>query len=442
MLVDYLHQLILFVIIDNMLSNVLKRLRFLPKRLRLPVPVIVSTFVVLVLLVLAIQNGDRSILESGQNVGRVSKDPRKCFEDNPWIRKSLDHFFKPVKESAEGSDQSAEESIRAMGDIKWGGYSPGQDLVSLVYNSAENTYDVNVVERFPANQPHKSKCIREVYTRALRKYAKYLAKEFDGKEIQFVVTTEDFGIIFRSAKFRLPAFALSTDHEHIDVPVPDFTYGCYPETHYDDDSWEDVRNLLLNESGKLKWQDRTNAIFHRSNWGVGPRRGLMPLLEKMHEDGDDIEILGMPLDVKDTGFVTEHMEQFVPLHEQCKYKSQIHTAGFSYSAGLKYKLACGSLVLKFSSKYEEFYEPGLKDGVHVVKLEASEDGVDKDQFFNVSAPKIKAAILESTEKQSSIAKQGQNFIRQNLTEDALDCYWYGAMQQYGKLYLKHSSNKS
>ena len=36
--------------------------------------------------------------------------------------------------------------------------------------------------------------------------------------------------------------------------------------------------------------------------------------------------------------------------------------------GLKYKLACGSLVFKFESTFKEFYEPALKDGVHVVKL--------------------------------------------------------------------------
>lgn len=38
-------------------------------------------------------------------------------------------------------------------------------------------------------------------------------------------------------------------------------------------------------------------------------------------------------------------------------------------AGLKYKLACGSLVFKFESTFKEFYEPALEDGVHVVKLQ-------------------------------------------------------------------------
>ena len=49
-------------------------------------------------------------------------------------------------------------------------------------------------------------------------------------------------------------------------------------------------------------------------------------------------------------------------------------------AGLKYKLACGSLVFKFDSKYREFYEPALQDGVHVVRLPATHEGVDPQQF--------------------------------------------------------------
>ena len=49
-------------------------------------------------------------------------------------------------------------------------------------------------------------------------------------------------------------------------------------------------------------------------------------------------------------------------------------------AGLKYKLACGSLVFKFASTYREFFEPALQDGVHVVRLPATHEGVDPQQF--------------------------------------------------------------
>jgi hypothetical protein len=50
--------------------------------------------------------------------------------------------------------------------------------------------------------------------------------------------------------------------------------------------------------------------------------------------------------------------------------------------GLKYKLACGSIVFKFASKYTEFFEPALQDGVHVVRLAATDSGVDPAVFVS------------------------------------------------------------
>jgi len=134
----------------------------------------------------------------------------------------------------------------------------------------------------------------------------------------------------------------------------------------------------------VNWEDRVKAIFHRSNWGVGPRRGLMPLLQLIHEEGRDVEVLGTEIDVADTGFAVQNRDHFVWLDGQCESMVQIHTAGFSYSAALKYKMACGALVLKFESKFEEFYEPALQDGVHVIKLDANDEGVDKERFFQES----------------------------------------------------------
>lgn len=56
-------------------------------------------------------------------------------------------------------------------------------------------------------------------------------------------------------------------------------------------------------------EERKSAIFHRSNWGVGPRRGLMPLL-RSYTNGSagvkDVDAFGVPLDIEDTGFVSVH----------------------------------------------------------------------------------------------------------------------------------------
>lgn len=40
-----------------------------------------------------------------------------------------------------------------------------------------------------------------------------------------------------------------------------------------------LQALLQYKSDMVPWHERHPELFHRSNWNVGPRRGLMPLLE-------------------------------------------------------------------------------------------------------------------------------------------------------------------
>ena len=324
------------------------------------------------------------------------------------------------------------------------GYHPGQDVITLTYNPEVGRYTTSIFERWKANQPHKSRCIRMIVEEAIREHGAALAEIFKRKEIKFVVVTEDFGINWAGSDSKLPAFTLcTTENEHSDIPVPDFTYGCYPEAHYTNSSWPAISSLLSTKAAMMPWQERSNTVFHRSNWGVGPRRQLMPVLKRLMNNGSDVDVLGGRLDVADTGFTISKKENFVFLDEQCRHKVAIHTAGFSYSAGLKYKLACASLVLHFDSKYKEFYEPALEDGIHVIRLPATEEGVDEEEFWTKSVPKIKAAVQEAMavglDRPPTIAQQGQKFVLEQLTPEALSCYWYGALMRYGDLYFSEET---
>ena len=327
-----------------------------------------------------------------------------------------------------------------MANITWiDGYHPGFDIITLHYDDALQRYDVSIFERWRSNQPHKSQCIVKPLIAAIEAHGAALAAEFGRQDIKFALVTEDFAINWRglTKSLKIPAFVLCTDDSHIDIPIPDFTYGCYPETQYQNSSWAAVSNLLSLKAGMMPWAGRVNSIFHRSNWEVGPRRALMPLLQKLADSGEDEEILGGKLDIGDSGFVVSKKENFVWLDEQCQHKVAIHTAGFSYSAGLKYKLACGSLVVHFDSPFTEFYEPALVDGVHVLRLPATEEGVDETEFFEKSAPKIKGEVEVAMQSVDvpAIAAAGQEFALTQLSEEGLNCYWYGALLRYGRLYL-------
>jgi protein glucosyltransferase len=363
-----------------------------------------------------------------------------CFTEFPWIQPALDIFYAPALKAFTASLQTTEESLKAMDNITWhNGYHPGHDTMILRYDDTLKTYKMTYQRDYPPNQPYKGECIQTPLKRAIETHGAALAEKFNHKELKFALVTEDFAINWRGSNSKLPAFTLCTDTDHSDIPVPDFTYGCYPETQYKNSSWEYISHRLATESENITWKNRYNTIFHRSNWGVGPRRGLMPLLEQLHSNKTDVQLLGGVLDIGDTGFQAKSEDKFVFLHEQCVHKAAIHTAGFSYSAGLKYKLACGQLVVHFESKYQEFYEPALEDGVHVVRVPAEEEGVDEEEFFEYSAPKIKKAVKAALSGKVTdvpeIAAAGQKFVLTQLTPEALSCYWYGALLRYGEMYF-------
>jgi hypothetical protein len=76
-----------------------------------------------------------------------------------------------------------------------------------------------------------------------------------------------------------PSACVFADNTHSDIPVPDFTFSCYPEARYRNSSWPAIQDLLQRKSDMVGWHERDPEIFHRSNWKVGPRQGLMPLLQ-------------------------------------------------------------------------------------------------------------------------------------------------------------------
>lgn len=89
---------------------------------------------------------------------------------------------------------------------------------------------------------------------------------------------------------------------------------------------------------------RPTPVPCRGHWGVGPRKALMPVLKALEDNGTAVQELGVELDVKDTGFVGSNKANFDWLDAWSNYKYLLHTAGFSYSAGVHSHLGMGGGV--------------------------------------------------------------------------------------------------
>lgn len=363
----------------------------------------------------------------------VATTAQDCGSRFPWIEPTLDKWYEPVIKSARESKMTTNESLQAIRDLMWGDYMPGKEEVILQHDLQTDKVVMTVNRVSKPNQEHKPPGMLKLIRKAVEKHNAELARVLQGRELRLIMQTEDFPIVRKEWNWKLPAFSMCADPDNIDVPVPDFTFEDYPETHYSNGSWWAVKQLLAFKGYMVGWRERTRRVFMRHYSGVGPRKHIMPKFIEMQNQKNDEALLGVKSDVQDTGFVASRMDTFLWLDHWCSYRYLIHTAGFSYSAGLKYKLACGSLVFKFKSRYSEFWEPGLKPGVHFVELEEEESA-----FHSRSVPLMRSTIQQAEreyhDRQPPMAVEGRNFAMHQLTKDSLSCYWYKNIERYANVY--------
>lgn len=73
----------------------------------------------------------------------------------------------------------------------------------------------------------------------------------------------------RTNNWKLPAFAMCASPDHIDIPVPDFTFDTYPEAGYSNSSWAAVGGLLGLKGRLVPWKVKSSHMFMRHHKGAG-----------------------------------------------------------------------------------------------------------------------------------------------------------------------------
>jgi hypothetical protein len=149
------------------------------------------------------------------------------------------------------------------------------------------------------------------------------------------------------------------------------------------------------------------------------------------------------LDVHDSGWLghTTHGEEkdYASPEAQCEQRYLLHLRGNGYSAGLKYKLACGSLVVLLRTPpYGEFYYPGLVEGVHYVAVDRPAGARAQERAVLVTALRDLLNELETAagqQRAQAIAQAGQRFAMGQLSRRALSCYWLGVLVRYANLFF-------
>lgn len=355
---------------------------------------------------------------------------------HPWVDEVVRLWFTRAYQAARdhAGKQTSEAALDHISNIKWGTYFTGKSMGVLSPDPSARTYNLTFQVLHKHNEAHKPDGIQKVAFRAIQQHGEDLFRELGGRELKFIFGTEDQPVV-DVGSCKLPSFQMCASPYAQDVPIPDFTFEIYSQTHYTNSSWWEVRRLLLLKAGMVRWEDRGTSLFMRGDAGVGYRKVLMPFMHQVQVNRSHMALFGRKVDVHNTGFYAGDMKHFSYLDAWCHHRYLLHTSGLSYSASLKYKLACGAVVLQFKNEHEEFYYPALKSGTHLLVYPEG----DHEALIKEIAPRIKRDLgdLDGSHHDTPppIALAAREFATQQLTDAALSCYWYKVLAAYGKLYF-------
>lgn len=299
---------------------------------------------------------------------------------------------------------------------------------------------------------HSMEAFAATLLSAMASYADELEPLLGGRPLHLFWTLYDGPVIRqwreRMNGYRLPFFSMSehglneTGSGWAEIAVPDFTFQGYQKLRSARTRWYDVLGMLLRGAGSVPWERRERKLTWRGRVrGSQAREALVPYFQAARANATRV-----PLDVKPTeGRVGR--PNFLNLSAQCQSKYLLHLDGNGYSAGLKYKLACGSLVIKADSALDEFYYPGLRAGVHYLRLKPEHRGKLRWAFEARMLPRLNQLFndtesAEGSARASRIAAAGQRFAAEQLTEPGISCYWYVVLRHYALLLSADSTDNS
>lgn len=259
--------------------------------------------------------------------------------------------------------------------------------------------------------------------KALASDEKRLCSRIGRRTIPVVFSFNDFPTILKP--LGLPMFSMCSTARTKEIAVPDFTFHSYGKIRgFTSTSWPFVAQKLFDTN--VDWFQRNKTLFWRGCIsGSHVRRHFIKRLTTQNNKIQNVDAL-------DTGFFGSNKKNYQRLTDQCKYAFLLHLDGNAYSASLKYKLACASLVFVKRSPYYEFFYPGLIDGVHVVFIADVADLKQKLRYYSNSG------FLQA----QTIGKNAREFARTQLSQTALACYWNRLFTKYIDIFANGSHDES
>jgi len=209
-----------------------------------------------------------------------------------------------------------------------------------------------------------------------------------------------------------PHFSATKFPDELKFLVPDFSFNHWKEARIPE--WPVIQEKLREARKLHPFSKRIAKAF----WRGAVTGFTRSLLVKISENNPEV------VDAKFMDW-NDNM-QYVSLPDHCQYKYLVHTDGNSYSARLKYLMGCGSIVLYQEQDFPEFWSHLLEDGVNMIRVKRDySDLVKKMEDLQ----HMDAIQLEK------IGKNAAKLFDEQLSLDAIHCYWATALKRYATLLM-------
>ncbi|CAL5220202.1 g2176 [Coccomyxa viridis] len=231
-----------------------------------------------------------------------------------------------------------------------------------------------------------------------------LHRQYSLPDLDFILTTDD------GCPQRPPQDALRgnnpSDRCYQQVMMPDATFGGWPEAHLP--SWSEAQWLVYRASIDQPFPERQDGLFFR---------GAVTNHIRKIAAGSALLQRSPLVDVR-----------IAPWGDTAQYL--LHMRGQTYSARLKYLLACGSAVVFpwLSEEPQEWWYPALQNGTNVLLTGDITEG-------NQASPVMDAlhALRRNESWAEAIGVEGRNLALTLLHPDNVARYWVELLTLYAAL---------
>ncbi|KAE8354216.1 glycosyl transferase family 90-domain-containing protein [Aspergillus coremiiformis] len=234
------------------------------------------------------------------------------------------------------------------------------------------------------------------------------------RDIEFIFSVEDKVEDVTNAGHPVWVLARSAEEQGVWL-MPDFGFWAWDSPLNSLGPFDQVVERV--KRADIPWAEKTPQLVWRGKPSFAPklRRALM--------DAARDKPWG---DVKQVDWLER--TNIMSMEDHCRYMFIAHVEGRSYSASLKYRQACNSVIVAHKLQYIQHHHYLLvPDGPHQNYIEVERD-------FSDLSRKIEPLLNDPATGQRIANNSVRTFRERYLTKAAEACYWRQLFDRYGNVW--------